>query len=69
MEKCQIRDLIAKAAILLCGSFKEFYEKIVNDTSAPGSKQLHPIQVSQISFENEVCGVKWLHFYSKVLSK
>ena len=27
------------------------------------------IQVSQISFESEVCGVKWQHFYDKVVNK
>ena len=27
------------------------------------------IRVSQISSENEVCGVKWWHFYNKVVDK
>ena len=27
------------------------------------------IQVSQISFESEVCGVKWRHFYDKIVYK
>ena len=27
------------------------------------------IQVSQISFENEVCGEKWRHFYNKVVNR
>ena len=27
------------------------------------------IQVSQMSFESEVCGVKWRHFYNKIANK
>ena len=27
------------------------------------------IQVSQILFETEVCGVKWQHFYNKIVNK
>ena len=27
------------------------------------------IQVSQISFESEICGVKWRHFYDKIVNK
>ena len=27
------------------------------------------ILVSQISFESEVCGIKWQHFYHKIANK
>ena len=27
------------------------------------------VQVSQILFESEVFGVKWLHFYNKIVKK
>ena len=28
-----------------------------------------PIQVSQIPFESEACGVKWQHFYNEIVNK
>ena len=27
------------------------------------------IRIFQISFESEVCGVKWRHFYNKIVNK
>ena len=27
------------------------------------------IHVSQISFESKICGVKWRHFYNKIINE
>ena len=33
-----------------------------------GVKTVALIHVSQISFDNEVCGAKWRHFYNKIVN-
>ena len=48
--------------IYFCNSTESGLNKISGNAMAL-------IQVSQISFESEVCGVKWRHFYEKIINR